>query len=107
MQTEQLPRLEAGEYPGGIWYYEPDVAGPPVFAKHLIARRQRAHCFPALRGENRRIQRQLFSGLLANFHERGIELPVAVGLDHAEQVADDLTMQVSRHLFQSLLIHPM
>ena len=23
MQTEQLPRLEAGEYPGGIWYYEP------------------------------------------------------------------------------------
>ena len=23
MQTEQLPRLEAGEYPGGIWYSEP------------------------------------------------------------------------------------
>ena len=73
-----------------------DVAGPPAFVKHLVARRQRAHCFPALRGENRRIQRQLFSGLLANFHERGVELPVAVGLDHAEQVADDLLLPVEQ-----------
>ena len=23
MQTEALPLLEAGEYAGGIWYYEP------------------------------------------------------------------------------------
>ena len=28
MQTEQLPRLEAGEYPGGIWYYEPHTYLP-------------------------------------------------------------------------------
>ena len=28
MQTEQLPRLEAGEYPGGIWYYEPHTYQP-------------------------------------------------------------------------------
>ena len=28
MQTEQLPKLEAGEYPGGIWYYEPHAYQP-------------------------------------------------------------------------------
>ena len=30
MQTEQLPRLEAGEYPGGIWYYEPHTYQLPL-----------------------------------------------------------------------------
>ncbi len=30
MQTEQLPRLKADEYPGGIWYYEPHTYQPTV-----------------------------------------------------------------------------
>lgn len=28
MQTQSLPALTAGEYPGGIWYYEPHVYMP-------------------------------------------------------------------------------
>ena len=31
MQTESLPLLEAGEYPGGIWYYEPHTYQPYRF----------------------------------------------------------------------------
>ena len=36
MQTEQLPRLEAGEYPGGIWYYEPT----PTCLRYVLGRWQ-------------------------------------------------------------------
>ena len=28
MLCDTLPRLEAGEYPGGIWYYEPHTYQP-------------------------------------------------------------------------------
>ena len=31
MNTQQLPRLEAGEYPGGVWYYEPHTYQPYRF----------------------------------------------------------------------------
>ena len=36
MQTEQLPRLEAGEYPGGIWYYEPHTYQPYRYVLGLM-----------------------------------------------------------------------
>ena len=36
MQTEQLPRLEAGEYPGGIWYYEPHTYQPYRYVLVLV-----------------------------------------------------------------------
>ena len=39
MLCDTLPRLEAGEYPGGIWYYEPHTYQPyryvPVSYTHL------------------------------------------------------------------------
>ena len=38
MQTEQLPRLEAGEYPGGIWYYEPHTYQPYRYVLVRVAR---------------------------------------------------------------------
>ena len=28
MQTESIPQLTAGEYPGGTWYYEPNTYQP-------------------------------------------------------------------------------
>ena len=39
MQTEQLPRLEAGEYPGGIWYYEPHTYLPYRYVLGRVGRR--------------------------------------------------------------------
>ena len=38
MQTEQLPRLEAGEYPGGIWYYEPHTYLPYRYVLGRVGR---------------------------------------------------------------------
>ena len=38
MQTEQLPRLEAGEYPGGIWYYEPHTYQPYRYVLGRVGR---------------------------------------------------------------------
>ena len=38
MQTEQLPILEAGEYPGGIWYYEPHTYQPYRFVLGRVGR---------------------------------------------------------------------
>ena len=67
-----------------------DVARAAVFVKHPILQRQRSHCLPTLRRKNRRIQRKLFSGLLADFHKRRIELAVTILLDRAENVPDDL-----------------
>ena len=39
MQTEQLPHLEAGEYPGGIWYYEPHTYLPYRFVLGRVGKR--------------------------------------------------------------------
>ena len=41
MQTEQLPRLEAGEYPGGIWYYEPHTYLPYRYVLGRVGRHRR------------------------------------------------------------------
>ena len=43
MAAETLPKLEAGEYPGGIWYYEPHTYQPYRYVlgrvgKHQIGR---------------------------------------------------------------------
>ena len=38
MNTQQLPRLEAGEYPGGIWYYEPHTYQPYRFVLGRVGR---------------------------------------------------------------------
>ncbi len=38
MQTEQLPCLEAGEYPGGIWYYEPHTYQPYRYVLGRVGR---------------------------------------------------------------------
>ena len=39
MNTQQLPRLEAGEYPGGVWYYEPHTYQPYRFVLGRVGRR--------------------------------------------------------------------
>ena len=38
MNTQQLPRLEAGEYPGGVWYYEPHTYQPYRFVLGRVGR---------------------------------------------------------------------
>ena len=38
MQTESLPLLEAGEYPGGTWYYEPHTYQPYRFVLGRVGR---------------------------------------------------------------------
>ena len=38
MQTEQLPLLEAGEYAGGIWYYEPHTYQPYRYVLGRVGR---------------------------------------------------------------------
>ena len=69
-----------------------DVAWAAVFVKHPILQRQRSHRLPAFGRENRRIQRQLFPGLLADFHKRRIELAVTVCLDRSKDVPNDLLL---------------
>ena len=39
METQLLPRLEPGEYPGGIWYYEPHVYLPYRYVLGRVGRR--------------------------------------------------------------------
>ena len=39
MQTEALPLLEAGEYVGGIWYYEPHTYQPYRYVLGRVGRR--------------------------------------------------------------------
>ena len=39
MQTEALPLLEAGEYAGGIWYYEPHTYQPYRYVLGRVGRR--------------------------------------------------------------------
>ena len=38
MQTEQIPVLEADEYPGGIWYYEPHTYQPYRYVLGRVGR---------------------------------------------------------------------
>ena len=49
MQTEQLPRLEAGEYPGGIWYYEPHTYLPYRYVLGRVPGQDPVRCCSALR----------------------------------------------------------
>ena len=39
MLCDTLPRLEAGEYPGGIWYYEPHTYQPYRYVLGRVGRR--------------------------------------------------------------------
>ena len=39
MLCDALPRLEAGEYPGGIWYYEPHTYQPYRYVLGRVGRR--------------------------------------------------------------------
>ena len=38
MQTEQIPVLKADEYPGGIWYYEPNTYQPYRYVLGRVGR---------------------------------------------------------------------
>ena len=38
MLCDTLPRLEAGEYPGGIWYYEPHTYQPYRYVLGRVGR---------------------------------------------------------------------
>ena len=38
MQTASLPVLQAGEYPGGIWYYEPHTYQPYRYVLGRVGR---------------------------------------------------------------------
>ena len=39
MLCETLPRLEADEYPGGLWYYEPHTYQPYRYVLGRVGRR--------------------------------------------------------------------
>ena len=42
MLCETLPRLEADEYPGGLWYYEPHTYQPYRYVLGRVGRRASA-----------------------------------------------------------------
>ena len=54
MLCETLPRLEADEYPGGLWYYEPHTYQPYRYVLGRVGRRP----LVCIRSEERRVGKE-------------------------------------------------
>ena len=77
------------------------MAGGSVLIKYRIADLDFTHSRESGRGWNQRVERQLFALLFRYLNIGGIELSIAIWLQNAEKVADNLLLPVDQFKFLS------